>query len=89
MDTMSYSRSWAYNFGCYEELKVLDDMNDLGFHELNPLDAMNNLRLRMIWMIFGREPIALSDMNNLRLWMTWTTPGIELRALDAMNNLGQ
>ena len=45
----------------------MDDMNDSGFRELSPLDAMNNLGLRVIWTILGHEPIALDDMNNLRL----------------------
>ena len=88
MDDPSYSRSWAYNFGCYEELKVLDDMNSSRFYELSPLDAMNTSELRMIWTILGRKPMALNDMNSLRLWMTWMTPGSELKVLDAMNNLG-
>ena len=88
MDEMSYSGSWSYNFGGYDELRVLDDKNDLGFCELSPLDAMNSSELRMIWTILGGEPMALNDMNILRLWMTWMTLGIELRALDAMNKLG-
>ena len=45
---MSYSRSCAYNFGYYEELSILDDMNDSGFREISLLDAMKNSRLRMI-----------------------------------------
>ena len=45
---MSYFGSRAYNFGFYEELSVLDDMNDFGFCELSPLDAMNNSGLRTI-----------------------------------------
>ena len=59
-----------YNFGCYEELSVLDEMNDSGFCELSPLDAMNNSGLMMILMILGHEPMALNDMNSLRLWIT-------------------
>ena len=70
MDGMNYSRSWAYNFGCYEELRVLDDMNDLIFPELSPLDAMKSSGLRMTWMILGHEPMALNDMNSLRLLIT-------------------
>ena len=42
---MSYFGSLAQGFGCYEQLKVVDDMNDLGSHELRPLDAMNSSRL--------------------------------------------
>ena len=57
--------SWAYIIGCYEELRVLDDMNNLGFHKLHPLDAMNSSGLRMIWTILGHEPMSLNDMNSL------------------------
>ena len=32
----------------YEQLRVVDDMNDLGSRELNPIDSINLLRL---WMI--------------------------------------
>ena len=39
-------------------------MNDLGSSELRALDAMNNLRLWMIWMILGRELEALDVMIN-------------------------
>ena len=35
------SRSCAHNFRSYEQLKVMDDMNDLGSHDLSPLDFMN------------------------------------------------
>ena len=34
---MSYSSLSAYSFLCYEELRVLEDMNELGSHELKPL----------------------------------------------------
>ena len=64
-------------------------MNDLGSYELRSLDALNNSSLRMIWMIFGHEPMTLNVMNNSGLWMTWTTQGCQLRALDVMNNSGQ
>ena len=33
---------------CYEQLRVVDDMNDLGSREVRSLDALNNSRLRMI-----------------------------------------
>ena len=48
MDDMSYFGSLAQGFGCYEQLKVVDDMNDSRFRELSPLVAMNSLGLRMI-----------------------------------------
>ena len=33
---------------CYEQLRVMDEMNNLGSCKINPLDDMNNLR---VWMI--------------------------------------
>ena len=36
---------WAQGFRFYEQVKVVDDMNDSRSHELRPLDAMNNLGL--------------------------------------------
>ena len=48
----------------------MDDMNDLGCHELKPLDSMNNLGLLVILMILGYEEKAPNVMNNLGLWMT-------------------
>ena len=44
----------------------MDDMNKLGSNELWPLDAMNNIGLRMTSMILGREPMILNSMNNSR-----------------------
>ena len=81
---MNDSKSWAQGFKYYEQLKVMDDMNNSGSCELRPLDAMNNLR--MIWTILGHEHMSLNVMNNSRLSMIWTTLGGEVRALDAMNN---
>ena len=37
----------AQGFGCYEQHRVLGDMNDLGFHDHKPLDVVNNSGL---WM---------------------------------------
>ena len=47
----------------------MDDMNNSVSYELRPLDAMNNIGLKMIYMILGHEPMILNAMNNLRLWM--------------------
>ena len=60
---MIYSKSWNQSSRFYKELKVMDDMNDSGSHELKPLDAMNYSRLRMIWMILHDELKPLDDMN--------------------------
>ena len=73
---------------CYEQLRVVDDINDLGSYELQSLDSLNNSRLRIIWTIFGRKPMTLNVMNNSGLWMTWMTQGCEFKALEIMNNLG-
>ena len=82
------SKSCAQGSRCYEKFGVLNDMNDSRSPDLRPLDAMNNLRLRMTWMILGCEPIILKAMNSLGLCMKWMTPSHELRTLDAMNNSG-
>ena len=42
------SGSLAQGFRRYEQLRVVDDMNDLRSHELSPVDAINHSRL---WMI--------------------------------------
>ena len=83
---MNDSMLSAQGSRCYEQLRVVEDMNDLGSYELRSLDSLNNSRQRMIWTIFGREPMTLDVMKNLGLWMTWMTKGCELRALDVMNN---
>ena len=44
----------------------MDDMNNSVSYELRPLDAMNNIGLRMTSMILGREPMILNSMNNSR-----------------------
>ena len=45
---MSYSGPLAQGSGSYDQLKVVDDMNDLGSLELRPLDGMNNSEVQMI-----------------------------------------
>ena len=42
MDDMNDSMWWAQGSRCYEQLKVVNDMNNLGSRELSPLDAMNS-----------------------------------------------
>ena len=49
----------------------VDDMNDLGSHELRPLDAMNNLGLWVIWKILSCKEKALNAMNKSKLWIIW------------------
>ena len=48
----------------------MDDMNNLESSKLRPLDAMNNIGLRMIQIILGGEPMILNVINNLGFWMT-------------------
>ena len=84
---MNESRSWAQGSRCYEQFKVVDDMNDSGSRELRHLDAMNNLEMWIIWTILGRELKALDSMNSSRLLMTSSTLIHELKALDVMNDL--
>ena len=86
VDDMNDFIWWAQGSRWYEQLKVMDDMNHLESCELRPLDGMNIIALRVIWMILGHEEKAPNVMNNSRLWMTWMTQGHELRALDAINN---
>ena len=77
---MKNSGFWAQGFKSYEQLKVVDYMNNLGSYELGPSDFMNRLGMGQIWMILCHEVKPLNVMNCLMLWMTWTTPGRELRA---------
>ena len=67
MDDMNDSMWWAQGSRCYEKLKVVDDMNNLDSHKLRPLDAMNNLGLRVIWTVIGHEEKAPNVMTNLGL----------------------
>lgn len=71
-------------FSWYDQLKAIDDVNDLESHEYKALDASNNLGLCMIWMILEWELKVLDVVNTSRLWMTRTTLIHELRALNAM-----
>ena len=52
----------------------MDDMDDLGSHELRPVDVMNCSRLWMIWMILCHELKPLDAMN--------------YQAMDDMNDSG-
>ena len=64
----------------------MHDMNDSISHHLRPPDAMNSLRLRIISMILGHEPMSLNAMNNLGLWIKLKTLSHEVRALDAIKS---
>ena len=79
--------SWAQRSRCYEQRKVMDDMNDMNDfgHELRALDVMKNSGLWMTWMTLGwaqrlrcfEQHKVVDDKNNYR--------SRELRPLDSMN----
>ena len=75
VNDINYSSSWAEGYGCYEQLSIMDDMNELGSHEVKPLDAMYNSNLLMIWIYLLHE-------------LTWMTLGREFKVIDDMNDLG-
>ena len=65
----------------------MDDMNNLGSHELNVKNTMKSSGLWMTWATLGCELKALNAINNYGLRLTWMTLGRELKAHDTMNNL--
>ena len=42
----------------------MDDINELGSHELKPLDAMSSSRLWLISMILHHELRVVDDLND-------------------------
>ena len=54
MDDINGIMLWAQGSRCYELVKVVNDMTNLGSHELKALDTMNNSGLWMIWTIPSR-----------------------------------
>ena len=92
---MKESGSWAQGFKRYEQLRVINDMNDLGLHELRPIDAMNRSRLWMIWTILCHELKPLDcyellrdvkDMNDYRSWAQGSRHYEQLRVAINMND---
>ena len=65
---MCYSESWDQGCGCFEQLNIMDDMNNLGSHELRLLDVMYSLSLWIIWMILHHELRVVDDMNDYGSW---------------------
>ena len=55
-------------YECFEQLNIMDDMNDWGSCELKPLDAMSSLGLWMILMTSYHELMVVDNMNNSRSW---------------------
>ena len=78
--------SRAQGSRCYEQLTVVDDVNDSVSRDLKPPDAMNSSGLRIISMILGREPMSPNAMNNSRLRMKLKTSIHEVKALDAIKS---
>ena len=66
---MKDSKSYAHGSRYYEQLKVLDEMNDSRSRYLRLLDAINNSRSRITRMILGYEPMTLNAMNSSGLSM--------------------
>ena len=64
MVDMKDFKLWAQGSRFYEQLRVIGDMNNSGSYELRHLDAMNNIRLRVVRMILGHELMILNAMNN-------------------------
>ena len=77
---------WAQTSICYEQLKLVDDMND-SWSWAMALNFMNCIGLWMTWTTLGSELRALDATNNSGLWLTWTTPSCELSILDVINSL--
>ena len=90
MEDMSYSKSWAQGYGCYEQLNIIDGINDSESYELTPLDAMNKSGLRMILLVLDPKLMTLNAMKNSELWLMWTTLGheLKLKVVFDMKNLG-
>ena len=44
-DDRSYFELLDHGFRCYEQLRVMDDMNESGSYEFGPLDHTNSSRL--------------------------------------------
>ncbi|KAL6342203.1 hypothetical protein AAG906_006817 [Vitis piasezkii] len=68
---------------CYEQLRVMDDMNDSTTwgHDLRALDAMNSSRL---WLRGTSPELNIMDyMNNLR---SLELKPLDLKALDSMKS---
>ena len=84
---MNNFRSWAQGSRYYDQLIIMDGMNDSVSRDLRSPNAMNNSGLLMKLKTPSHEVRALDAIKSSELWMTWTTPGRGLRALDTMNNL--
>ena len=62
--------SWSQGSRCYEQLIVVNDMNDSVSCDLRPLDAMNRSELWMLITNLHHALKTLYTLNNSRLWLT-------------------
>ena len=83
---MNNFKFWAQGSICYEQLTIVDDMNDSVSIDLRPPDATNNSGMRIISIILGHETMSLNAMNNLELWMKLKTLSHEVKTLDVVKS---
>ena len=79
-----YSESWAQGCRCFEQLNIMDDMNDLGSRELRPSSS----GLYMIWMIQHHDLRVVDDMNDFGSWAHGSRYYVQIKVVVDMNNLG-
>ena len=85
---MCHFGSWAQDYGCFEQLSIMNDMNDFISRDLRPLDAMRSLRLWMTWMIMYHELRVVDNMNDSELWAHDLRYYEQLKAMVDMNDFG-
>ena len=92
---MNDFRLWPQHSKCYDQLKVVDDMNDSTSHELKPLEGMNKSGVWIIWTILGSETMTLKcyeqhrpivDMNDSGLWAQGSRCYEQLRVVEDRND---
>ena len=75
LDAMNKSRLWMIcatlsrellGHGCFEQLNITNDMNNLVSRELRPLNAMNSSGMWMIRMILYHERRVVEELNDSR-----------------------
>ena len=88
VDDMSSSWSWVEVSKCYELVRIVDDMNDLGSWTKGYIYATNILGLWLTWTTPGHELRALDAKNSLGFSMTCDTLDRELKDLVVINYFG-
>ena len=64
MDDVNDSQSEAQGPRFYEQVRVVDDMNNSRLRDLRPLDAMYSSTLWMMSIILSLNPKVLNVINN-------------------------